>query len=192
MPIESKNARGRLKLICGSMFAGKTKRLIADLRAAAESGRRTIAVKHALDARYHPGDLATHDGQTFPAEPAATAEDIERLAERADVLGIDEGHFFGRALTGVVESLKARGRSILVVGLDFDAWGRPFPPFPELKELADEIVLLRSPCTKCGRPAPHSQRMKPVTDEFMVGGLNDYEPRCAACFEPLPPPAPEY
>ena len=105
---------------------------------------------------------------------------------------MDEGHFFGRGLVATCEQLVARGARVIVVGLTNDAWGRPFPPFPELSAFAAEVVELRAPCRVCGRPAPYSQRMVPVTDEFMVGGLEDYEPRCKVHFEPLPPPAPPY
>lgn len=189
---DGKIPRGRILVIAGCMFAGKTKRLIEELRRAEAGGRRCAAFKHALDDRYAPSALATHDGLQLPARPIATPEALLAEAGRADVIGIDEAHFFGRLLAGVIRQLRDKGRHVIAVGLDNDAWGRPFPPFPQLKEMADEIVLLRAPCTVCGEPAPYSQRMVPVTDEFMVGGLSEYEPRCAKCFVSLPPPAPEY
>lgn len=185
-------AAGRLTLICGSMFAGKTGRLIRELQAAAVRGRAVAAFKHALDARYAPAALATHDGMEYPATAVSEASMLEARAGDALVIGVDEVHFFGRGFVPVVERLLAAGKHVIAVGLENDAWGRSFPPFPQLKELAMEIVLLHAPCRVCGRPSPYSQRMAPVTDEFMVGGVGDYEPRCRRCFTPLPPPAPEY
>lgn len=183
---------GRLTVICGCMFAGKTAALIERLAEAQRAGRRVCAFKHAIDVRYQAARLATHDGHTFPAQVASTAADI--LAQRgdADVMGVDEAQFFGRPLVGACRTLVASGVDVLVVGIDHDAWGRPFPPLPELTRLADEVRVLSAPCRVCGRPARFSERLVPVTDPLMVGGPEAYEPRCAACFHPLPAPAPAY
>lgn len=185
-------ASGRLEVLCGSMFAGKTTMLIDRLEAARRSGLRVVAIKHAIDDRYHNARLVTHNGRGFDAVSATGPSDVLERAVGADVVGLDEGHFFGRGLVAVVKALLSRGVRVIIAGLENDAWGRPFPPFPHLRELAAEVVELRSPCTICGAPSPYSQRMVPVTDEFMVGGVGDYQPRCAAHFEPLPEPAPQY
>jgi len=106
----------------------------------------------------------------------------------ADFLAIDEGHFFGIALIEVVESLRAVGKAVLVAGITNDAWGRPFPPMPQLCALADSVVVKQAPCRVCGRPAPFTQRLSAVNTQHMVGGLDDYEPRCDEHFTPLATP----
>jgi thymidine kinase len=186
-------ARGRIVVLCGCMFAGKTTRLIERLEAAAAT-RRILAVKHALDRRYDPSQLATHDARRLAARAVRDGGAIEQLVatEGPDVVGIDEAHFFGRPLAATCARLAAAGCGVIVAGLDHDAWGQDFPPFPELLKLADEVETLRAPCTVCGAPSPYSQRMVPVTDPTMVGGTGEYEPRCPAHFRPLPGPAPEY
>ncbi len=184
--MSSPQRAGRIELICGCMFAGKTRELIERLTAAREAGQHVLAIKHALDTRYDPKALATHDGHTLPAVAVERAEAILPLAADVDVIGIDEAQFFRESLLPVVRQLKAQGKRVIVAGIDNDAWGRPFPPFPQLMPLADEVTVRTQPCTVCGRPARYSQRMTPVLDEFMVGGVNDYEPRCERCFEPLP------
>jgi len=173
------------------MFAGKTARLIERLYAARAAGRSTLAVKHPLDDRYDPTELATHDGRRFPARTLPDAAALLAAAGDAEVVGIDEGQFFGPALVAACESLRRRGCRVIVAGIDHNAWGRPFPPFPQLKAVADEVEILHVPCTVCGAPARYSQRMTPVVDGRMVGGPGEYEPRCARCFIPLPGPCPE-
>lgn len=183
---------GQLEVICGCMFAGKTTLLIERLEAAQAAGWRTIALKHADDTRYDIERLMTHDGRGLACEAVQTAEAVAQRARTADVVGVDEGHFFGVALAPVCAELVAAGRRVIVAGLDYDAWGQPFPPFPALKAAADRIDARTMPCTVCGCPARHTQRMVPLRTTTMVGGLGEYEPRCEACFEPLPPPAPRY
>ncbi len=183
---------GRLVVICGCMFAGKTARLIEHLCTAAAAGRRVVACKHQLDARYDPSWLITHDGRRFPASAVTSADQVLRQAAHAEVVGIDEGQFFGRALVRVCWEFRAVGCTVFVAGIDHDAWGQLFPPLPQLAAVADEVERMDAPCTLCGRPACFSQRMVPVVGGQMVGGPGDYEPRCAAHFQPLPPPAPAY
>jgi thymidine kinase len=45
---------GRLEVIAGCMFSGKTERLIERLRAAQRAGRRVLALKHRIDAWGRP------------------------------------------------------------------------------------------------------------------------------------------
>ena len=183
---------GRLIVIAGCMFAGKTARLIERLKAARAAGRRVAAFKHPLDTRYDPTHLITHDGGSFDALAVARANDVLAHAGDADVVGIDEAQFFGRELVAVCQKLRADGKTVIVAGIDHDTWGQPFPPLPQLKALADEVEQRHAPCTVCGQPATFHQRVAPVIDGQLVGGPGEYEPRCPAHFTPLPPPAPVY
>lgn len=170
------------------MFAGKTEWMIARLRSEQARGRRVRAFKHAMDGRYDADHLVTHMGDKFEAVRIAAASDTLSQVDDVDVVAIDEGHFFRRALLDVVEELMRRGKVVMVAGITNDSWGRPFEPMPELAEMADETVLRRAPCRVCGRPAPFTQRLAPINTEFMVGGIGEYEPRCTAHFEPFPGP----
>ena len=183
---------GRLIVISGCMFSGKTTRLIQLLVESVQQGRRVMAYKHRLDARYDRVGLRTHDGMEFDAEPVADAAEIAGRIGSAEVVGIDEAQFFGRPLAGICDNLRSVGRTVIVAGIDHDAWGQDFPPLPQLQELADHVEHLHVPCTECGCPAVYTQRIVPVTNTDMVGGPNEYRPRCAAHFVPLPDPAPIY
>ena len=167
------------------MFSGKTGRLIDELDAARQAGLSARALKHRLDRRYDTSQLATHDGRRFAATPVERSADVAALAEGVDVVGIDEGQFFDEGLVRGCELLRRRGQRVVVAGIDHDVWGRSFPPLPQLKEIADSVEVLHVPCTVCGRPARYSQRMVPVEAANMVGGPAEYQPRCAACFQPL-------
>lgn len=178
------------------MFGGKTERMIAVLRAARDEGRRVLAFKHVIDNRYDAHHLVTHRNEMFDALRVADAVGIlDAVLGRgrdeppgADLVAIDEGHFFKMPLLDVVRTLLDRGISVIVAGITNDAWGRPFDPMPQLADMADTVVLKQAPCSVCGRPATYTQRITAVNTLHMVGGLADYEPRCADHFTPLPGP----
>lgn len=170
------------------MFAGKTEHMIARLRQAVERGQRVRAFKHAIDNRYDLHHLVTHTQDRFEAVPVPDAAAVLRESAEFNFVAIDEGQFFKMALIPVIEALLTRGTSVIVAGITHDAWGRPFAPMPELIALADEVTTKYSPCRTCGKPAPYTQRMKPMSALHMVGGLGEYEPRCAEHFTPLAGP----
>ncbi len=174
------------------MFAGKTARLITLLREAQEGGERVVALKHHFDNRYDAVHLSTHDGHRFAAQTVSNAAEFADRSADGEVIGLDETHFFGRALIPVVRDLLDEGRRLILVGLENDAWGQPFVPMPQLMEMVDAVEIMTAPCTVCGQPARYTQRMVPVDTPTMVGGRAEYEPRCKACFQPLSTPAPEY
>ena len=170
------------------MFGGKTEHMIARLRGAQVRGDRVLAFKHCIDDRYVTDAIVTHPGERFDAVRVPDAASILDHADEADFIAIDEGHFFGLPLIDVVESLCARGKSVLVAGITHDAWGRPFDPMPQLCAIAQSEVIKQAPCRVCGEPAPYTQRMTQINTKHMVGGLSDYEPRCEAHFSPLATP----
>lgn len=186
--MEADRAKGRLIVVSGSMFAGKTEYVIARLRQAAADGMAVKAFKHAIDNRYDPDHLVTHRRDHFEALRVPDAASILPLVEGADLVAIDEGHFFKTALIPVVQALLDRGLWVIVAGISHDAWGRSFDPMPQLAAIADEPVILEAPCRVCGKPAPYTQRLTPINTLHMVGGLDDYEPRCGEHFTPLPGP----
>jgi len=183
--MDASRKRGTITVVQGSMFAGKTERLIAFLREAQKAGRRVRAFKHAIDDRYDATHLVTHRNDSFPATPVRDVAAILLHVTDVDCLAVDEGQFFGEELVEAVVQLRGAGKSIIIAGISHDAWGRPFHPMPQLSAVADAVEVKQSPCKICKKPAPYTQRMVPVTTPTMVGGLGDYEPRCAEHFTPL-------
>lgn len=175
---------GRLEVIAGCMFAGKTTELIRRLDAARQAGLRVMAFKHRLDARYHAVELATHDGGTFPAIAVGGILDLPGPAAPCNVIGIDEGQFFGDGLADACRAWTGAGVRVIVSGIDYNIRGRPFSPFPLLKAMAAEVLILHTPCDCCGGPGRYSQRVAPIVNGNMVGGRAEYSPRCERCFEP--------
>lgn len=180
---------GRLEVICGPMFSGKTSALIGALRAPESGGAlggpstRAIAIKPARDDRYAADELVSHAGARLAAVSVGSATDVARAAGDSALVGIDEAHFFGAGLVQPVLALVRRGARVIVAGLERDHRGEPFEPFPRLLIEADAVMKLTTACAVCGGPAVHSQRMVQSDDRIVVGGAGDYEARCRRCFE---------
>lgn len=102
-----------------------------------------------------------------------------------DVLGIDEAQFFTPDLVPLVQEQLARGRRLLLAGLDMTFAGEPFGPMPALMALADEVLKLSAVCTVCGQPAVHSQRLSARQELVLVGSAGVYEARCRRHFVPF-------
>ena len=174
----------RLEVICGPMFAGKTTELIRRVCAARTGGQAVAVFKPRSDHRYAQAALVTHAGDAMPGIPVGAAEEIVGSAGGAEVIAVDEGHFFGQSLVPVCLALLEAGKRVIVAGVERDHTGAPFEPFPTLLCEADEVIKLSGPCAACGRPAVHSQRMLESAGRIVVGGAGMYEARCRACFRP--------
>jgi len=189
---------GRLEVITGCMFSGKSEELIRRIDRANIAGQDTIILKPHFDDRYSKDAVVTHYGRKFQAnllevnrEGISTLQEIvgQGVLERSDLVAFDEGNFFSEKLIGLVRGLIHEDKRVIVAGLDLTFAGEPFHPMPELMARADRLDKLHAVCTKCGKEATRTQRLidgKPAPaddDVIRVGGLGDYEARCRECWE---------
>ena len=183
---------GWLEVICGSMFSGKTEELIRRMRRARIARQRVEIFKPAIDTRYSDDEVVSHDENAILSTPVHTAAQILLLVGEADVVGIDEGHFFDLSLLDVCQQLARAGKRVIVAGLDQDYLGQPFEPMPQLMAVAEAVTKLHAICVVCGAPANHSQRLVSDDTRVLVGAKESYEPRCRHCFDPTLTPAPTH
>lgn len=177
---------GRVEVITGCMFSGKTEELIRRLRRAMYAHLNVAAFKPVIDDRYHAEDIVSHEGTTLQALPIKDPQQILEQAKDAEVIGIDEAHFFGEGLLDVVQRLARDKKRVILAGLDMDYKGVPFGVMPELLAVAEEIQKFHAICTVCGGPAPRSQRIADSNDQVLVGGKAVYEARCRDHWNPRP------
>ncbi len=181
-----KHDAGRIEVICGSMFCGKTEELIRRVRRAIIA-RQTIKVfKPQIDDRYGIQNITSHTGQSVEAIPLASSADILALADGgATVIAIDEAQFFDMGLIDAVQRLvDERSLRVIVAGLDTDFRGEPFGPMPQLLSIAEEVLKLHAICAVCGGDASRTQRLvdgRPAAYDdptILVGAQESYEARC--------------
>ncbi len=189
----AKKAPGRLEVISGSMFSGKTEELMRRLRRSEYAKQSVLTVKHLIDARAHHQCILSHDGQERTAHPVDnTPQGIKKILSLAgptiDVVGIDELQFFPPEIIPVIITLVEQGKQVIASGLDLDFRGEPFGVMPNLMALADNVTKLTAICGCCGKPSHYSQRIvngEPAKYDdplVMIGAAENYEPRCRSCF----------
>lgn len=176
---------GRLEVISGSMFSGKTDELIRRLRRARIARQKIQVFKPAIDTRYSDDKVTSHAGSEFEATPVSTAEEIIPLVESdTTVVAVDEAQFFDAAIDSIVQELADRGVRVLVAGLDTDFRGVPFGPMPVLMAQAERVDKLHAICMICGEAASRTQRLingEPAKydDPVVVVAASElYEARC--------------
>jgi thymidine kinase len=180
---------GKITLVTGSMFAGKSEELIRLARRALYAKKNVQVFKPAVDDRYDETMVVTHMGVKHEAVPVASVADLAAKLERGtQVVLIEEAQFFSEEIVPFVVGLADRGVEVILAGLDQDFRRQPFGPMPALLSVADEVVKLRAICMKCGAPASHTYRMidgKPANWNdpiILIGATESYEARCRNCF----------
>lgn len=179
---------GRIEVITGPMFSGKSEELIRRLKRAQIAKQRVACFKPDLDVRYHRNAIASHSAQTLDARTVANVDELRSVLApmlgEIDVVGIDEAQFFDASLVPLANQLIHSGHRVILAGLDTTFTGEPFAPIPDLMAIADEVTKLSAVCMQCGAPAVHTQRLGSNQSLVLVGAAGVYEARCRACFRP--------
>lgn len=175
--------RGRIEVICGSMFSGKTEELIRRMKRAQFAKQRVEIFKSSIDTRYSEENVVSHDQNTIRSTPIDSSGNILLLASDIDVVGIDEAQFLDDGLMDVCNQLANNGVRIIVAGLDMDYKGVPFGPIPALCAVADEVTKVHAICVKCGALAYVSHRLIADDHRVMLGEQQEYEPLCRECYQ---------
>ncbi len=174
--------RGRIEVICGSMFSGKTEELIRRLRRARFARQRVEIFKPAMDTRYAKAEIVSHDSNSIPSTPVETSASILLFTSEIDVVGIDEAQFFDEGLVDVCNQLADAGIRVIVAGLDMDYKGVPFGPMPNLCAIAESVTKVQAICVRCGQLAYLSHRTVADDKRVLLGEQSKYEPLCRACY----------
>lgn len=191
--MKASNHTGKLEVICGSMFSGKSEELMYRLRRAEYAKKKVLTIKHAIDNRKSYSCIVSHAGFSREAYPLGSCEEslrtLDQLVDSSiEVVGIDEIQFFPKETIAIIQKWLDQGIRVIVAGLDLDFRGEPFGIVPTLLAMADEVDKLRAICLSCGNEANFSQRLingypaKYDDATILVGGEECYEPRCRTCF----------
>ena len=183
--VMNKNIRmsetGYLEIILGSMYSGKTSRLVEIYKQCQFCNMSVIVINHTIDNRYDNNLMSTHDQIKIPCLKTETLMDLSII--ESNVILINEGQFFPD-LEEFVEKMLEHKKKIYVCGLDGDFQRKKFGQILNLIPLCDKVTKLTSLCSLCknGTPGIFSKRITFEKEQTVVGSDN-YIPVCRSCYE---------
>ena len=171
---------GRVEVICGSMFSGKSEELLRRLKRARIAKKKYQLFKPAIDDRYSTTEVVSHSGDRLDCQVLKNSyQIIDSLENNTEIVAFDEAQFFDSMLLETVTSLANMGKRVIIAGLDMDSSGKPFGPMPLLLAVAEEVLKLTAVCEECGEPATHTYRKtNEEKSQVFVGADDHYQARC--------------
>lgn len=192
--------RGTLSVRAGPMWSGKTTWLNSKLTLFADTGFKVLKITHSDDVR---PTVATSDeaGSTHNSSYRSLSSRITvvrcselKHVEISDfnIIGVDEGQFFGDLKDTVLRWVEYSNKNVFVVGLDGDSSRNKIGQILDLIPIADEFVKLSAYCKACqesieresrgniltGSKAPFTKRLVNDTAQVLVGGSESYSAVC--------------
>jgi thymidine kinase len=173
---------GRVEVIAGSMFSGKTEELIRRLVRAQIAKQKVVVFKPKIDKRYSEHHIVSHNVSKLPCIAIEDAAEIPPQIGDATVIGIDEAQFFDEKIVAVVNQLADQGKRVILAGCEMYSSGEPFGHMGALMCIAEAVEKLRAVCVVCGEEAYISYRKeRPQNGNILIGYADIYEARCRKC-----------
>jgi thymidine kinase len=192
----SNNTTGYLELFIGSMYSGKSTRLVDIYKQCKFCNIPVTVINHIIDKRYDNELLSTHDQVKIPCLQASELNDLwsdngydnnnlwaHNAVRDSSVILINEGQFFPDLYDVVVDMLNCN-KKVYICGLDGDFERKKFGQILDLIPMCDKVTKLTSLCSQCknGTPGIFSMRLTNETVQTVVGSDN-YIPVCRKCYK---------
>ena len=186
---------GYLEIILGSMYSGKTSRLVEIYKQCTFCNISVCVINHSIDNRYDTELLSTHDQIKIPCIKTNKLFDVwsdyidmetnvglDKFTS-ASVILINEGQFFPD-LEEFVKKILLNGKKVYVCGLDGDFERKKFGQILDLIPLCDKVTKLTSLCSMCknGTLGIFSKRIGCEQIQTVVG-FDNYIPVCRSCYD---------
>jgi thymidine kinase len=176
---------GRIIVITGPMYSGKTTRLIQEIEKYEIADKAYIVFKPSIDVRYGISNISNHKGLKVEAHPIKRSKDmLEFLSEKKfNLIAIDEAQFFDEDLIEIVQDLADEGYTVILSCLDMDFKRQPFDISSKLLSIADSVIKNKAVCERCGSfDATYSFKLKGGESQIDVGGKDKYIAVCRKCY----------
>jgi thymidine kinase len=180
--------QGSIELIIGPMFCGKSTELLRRIRKYEIVDKKCICIKYSKDNRYEDvsqesgRQIKTHDKVSYPAIVTSCLHEVMDTVMEYDVIGIDEGQFFGD-LDDFCEVIANKGKVVIIAALDGDFRRRSFGKVCDLIPRAEDVIKLKAMCMNCKqKEASFTKRLTESQDLELIGGAETYKPTCRSCY----------
>jgi thymidine kinase len=172
---------GKLELIIGNMFSGKSSELIRRINREKSINKKILVINYAGDNRYSNNSVATHDNLKLNCLKLERLNDItENMIQQYDSFFIDEGQFFKDLYPNVLRLVDIHNKHVVVSGLDGDFNRNPFGDITKLIPVCDTLDKLKAYCCKCnnGTSAAFTKKISKSQTVIDIGGTDKYIPVC--------------
>lgn len=167
---------GRIDLVLGCMFSGKTTEVIAECKKWFSISKNALCINYFADDRYGDDDnLYSHDKEKIKCVRVYKLKDIDdELIKSSDIILINEGQFFDDLIDNCVKWCDVYNKKIIVSGLDGDFLRKPFGKILDLIPYANSVKKLKAFCSICkdGTHAYFSSRLSNESNQVVIGSSN--------------------
>jgi len=189
-PVPKLSYDGRVEVVMGPMFAGKSSSMMRRGRRLALAQKRVLYVKLNKDARYHRDKVVSHDKLAQDAVSCAELSETVRAAFEHDVVCIDEGQFFSH-LAEYCDLMANAGKIVIVAMLsatfDRDLFQDGAPM--NVMAIASSVEMLTAVCMFCGSDNAENSALIRREDAAraepgctLIGGPDMYKAACRRCY----------
>lgn len=169
---------GRIELIIGPMFSGKTTELIRLANRYKTIGKNILAINHKINVRYGTDKICSHSQEILSncinTDSLLSIQDHSDFVS-ADIIIIEELQFFEDAFEAVTRFADEYNKVIIAAGLDGDFKRNPFGDVCRLIPHAEKVMKLNALCKECGdgTVACFTKRLNLKDDSQIQVGTND-------------------
>ena len=178
---------GKVELIIGCMFSGKTTELLRLIKRYESVNKKIMIINYKDDIRYGNDNMIyTHDKNGKEALHISDLTEINnnslylRQYLQSDIIFINEGQFFKHLYDFVIQAADNDHKTVIVCGLDGDYERKPFGDILRLIPLSDNVTRLHALCKLCndGTPGIFTKRTINSDIQELIGGEDTYMPVC--------------
>ena len=180
--IKSSQQFGSIEVICGSMFSGKSEKLIQRVKKARAIGMKVKVFKPLIDNRYSNISVVSHNDNKLKATIVKSPEEIKKYSTGYNFIAIDEAQFFDNGIVEVCNTLANKGTKIIIAGLDMDYKRIPFKNMANLMATSEYVTKVHAICPKTGGLAQYSYRKTKSKKRILLGKEDEYMPLSRAAY----------
>lgn len=168
---------GKLNLILGPMYSGKTSTLISRYLRYKVAGKKCLLIKYKDDNRYCEDKIVTHNLIQEDAFSCTNLSEYDSLVNDYDIILIDEIQFY-KDSSIYCDKWANDGKIVEASGLNGDFKRKPFEQISLLIPLCDSISHLTAVDKENGQDAPFTARLGSQSSQTLIGGDDLYKAVC--------------
>ena len=183
--------QGKLDLIIGNMFSGKSTELIRRINNLSSINKKIIVINYLYDNRYSSDSVSTHTSISVKCLKVEKLCSIKgEILNNCDYIFIDEGQFFSDLYDFVTYYTDVVNKHIIISGLDGDSNRKKFGQMLDLIPICDSVMKLQAYCINCsdGTYGPFTKKINSLdsldntntntNSPIDIGGKEKYIPVC--------------